>query len=217
MLIFAALIMHTEQQRCRAAAVICAGQHAHTVGKCAKQIFAMVAFSFSPVSLPPSKSTTYLSFQRNPWYRLFPEDRRSNLAAFLQQHLPWGIKGWLSCNSLSQWDYLLPNVAFYDTWFHTCTLLLDLSHHLSLFFPLHVQPALPSYSRKATLYWREGECQEFFQHFYWLRVIVVPARWLAWRHTLTVLLVWLLKWLLICANWLMSFDFQATYPLANET
>ncbi len=39
---------------------------------------------------------------------------------------------------------------------------------ISAFYFL-VQPDLPSYSRTSTLHWRAASCQEFFQHFYWLR------------------------------------------------
>lgn len=149
--------------------------------KCAKQISALVAFAcFSLLQsvFPHQKASPIHLFPLILDINLFPEDGETNLAAAPQYHLPWGIEGWLSCYCLSQWDYLLPTVAHYDTCFHNLT--HTLSHSSSVYLPIspfhfHMRPDLPRYSRKGTLYWRAAEFQEFFEHFHWLRAIVLPA------------------------------------------
>lgn len=75
--------------------------------------------------------------------------------------------------------------AHYNTYFYNLTHTLSHSFHLSssssfqlpvsLYLSISpfyflVQLVLPRYSRKGTLHWRAAECQEFFEHFDWLRV-----------------------------------------------
>lgn len=128
------------------------------------------------------------------YINLFPGNEETNPATTPQCHLPWGIKGWLSCYSLSRWDYLLPTAAHNDTCFHNIThtashsssfssisLLstpfLSLALAISPISPFHflMQYVLPSYSGRDTLHWRAAKCQEFLQHFHWLRATVFPA------------------------------------------
>lgn len=128
------------------------------------------------------------------YINLFPGTGGTNPATTPQCHLPWGIKGWLSCYSLSLWDYLLPTAAHYDTCFHNLTHtashsssipstslisspFLSLALAIAPIFPFHflMQPVLPSYSGRDTLHWRAAECREFLQHFHWLRATVFPA------------------------------------------
>lgn len=114
----------------------------------------------------------------------FQGDWETSPATTPQCPLPWGIKGWLSCDCLSQWDYLLLTVAYYDTFLHSLTHTLSHSGFMlntSLLSPPFTSWScsvsasfpfiLPSYSMKGTLHWRAAECQDFIQHFDWLKAV----------------------------------------------
>lgn len=110
--------------------------------------------------------------------------------------------------------------ALFNSSYITNTSLSLLSTHPAqslCTFSFPVKSVLPGYSGKDTLHWKAAKCQEFLQHFHWLRELrgtALPACLLAWRHTLTILQVWLIHvwlWLLIGANWLMPFDFRSAF------
>lgn len=103
MLIFALLVMNTEQWRCRGAAVLCVCSC--VCAECAKQNSSMSLSLFlflSPQSSHHQNASSIHPLQSLLYINLFSEDGETNPAATPQYHLPWGIKGWLSCYCLSQ-------------------------------------------------------------------------------------------------------------------
>lgn len=176
MLIFALLIMNTEQRR-----RCCDQAYMWTRSRmCAKTWLRLCRFH----SRLLSKCVLYPSLPITPFYKSIYKGRGTNPAATPQYHLPGGIKGWLSCYCLSQWDYLLPTAAplwhlLSQPYAHTLPLLLlfltppffflsSVSLHLSLFISSCSLICLAT-AGDGTLHWRAAECQASFRHSHWLR------------------------------------------------
>lgn len=73
--------------------------------ECAKQNSSMSLSLFlflSPQSSHHQNASSIHPLQSLLYINLFSEDGETNPAATPQYHLPWGIKGWLSCYCLSQ-------------------------------------------------------------------------------------------------------------------
>lgn len=125
--IFALLIMNTEQLRCRGAPVIWACEHVcvqnvqNRSTTYAPPLSLSLFLLLSPQSSPHQNASSIHLVPLLLYINLSPGAGETNPATTPQYHLPWGIKGWLSCCCLSQWDYLPPTAAHYDTCFHNLT------------------------------------------------------------------------------------------------